>query len=427
LLAARRKSSNVKRCPVSQHDDRAAITPLPAAKSGAGEFFVVDRRAFAAASALGLNPAVAYLTIARGAGSRPKSHWSVDSIERYTGISRPKAKIAVKTLIERGLLTLERAGTRPLYGIVPAHERGLALSIDDRMVLVRVNEDKNTLIPKDLIGIAKDLVRREFLYDIGNGWFSKRYSAARPHPTKVEHIWLPNAIVDGSADETPPLALLRQMQDVRRLELFLRFYDTNDLPNDGGVSRFSLRQNHTLTKVSQRGASTIWSFGPCASTESTGNLHRPFLSGKLDQERKDTGLPDFWAALTAFEACGLVEFIPHVFESDKPEAEMLHAYPLTDGACELWERHVAITANAAGMSCLTADRRQWAIQQAYHLMPVPSHITNLAVIGIARLRYRPRTRMTAAWFAKSKERSEAWQPLYEEIFVKNAATEQKVA
>ena len=75
-------------------DDNANIISFPAKRSNAaGEFFVVDRRSFSVACGLGLNPAVAYLTIARGAGSRSKSAWSVDAIERHTGISRPKAKL----------------------------------------------------------------------------------------------------------------------------------------------------------------------------------------------------------------------------------------------------------------------------------------------------------------------------------------------
>jgi hypothetical protein len=39
----------------------------------------------------------------------------------------------------------------------------------------------------------------------------------------------------------------------------------------------------------------------------------------------------------------------------------------------------------------------------------------VAVVGIGRLKYRPKTRMTAAWFAMSKGRSEAWQTRYESI------------
>jgi len=146
-------------------DDQVKVISFPAAKNAAGgEFFVVDRRAFAVACGLGLNPAVAYLTITRGAGSRPKSLWSVDAIERYTGISRPKAKLAVSRLVEKGLLTLERAGTRPLYGIVPAHELpGLALSLEDRFVLELIGEAKEARIPQGHTDTAIDLLRRGFL------------------------------------------------------------------------------------------------------------------------------------------------------------------------------------------------------------------------------------------------------------------------
>jgi hypothetical protein len=120
------------------------------------------------------------------------------------------------------------------------------------------------------------------------------------------------------------------------------------------------------------------------------------------------------------EDCGLLTFIPHIFESDKPEAEMLHAYPIQDGGCEPWERSVALAAHAAGIVCISKGQQEWAVQLVRHLLPIPSHMSHLAVIGIARLRYRPRTRMTAAWFAKSKERAEVWQPIYEQISVKNA-------
>ena len=81
----------------------------------------------------------------------------------------------------------------------------------------------------------------------------------------------------------------------------------------------------------------------------------------------------------------------------------------------------------AGVVCIAVGQQEWAVQQARHLLPVPSHIANLAVIGIARLRYRPQTRMTAAWFAKSKESSEAWQPIYEKIARENGALDKSTA
>jgi hypothetical protein len=410
-------------------DDNANIISFPANRSNAaGEFFVVDRRSFSVACGLGLNPAVAYLTIARGAGSRSKSAWSVDAIERHTGISRPKAKLAIQALIDSGLITLERHGTRPLYGIVPAHElAGMTLSAEDRIVLGLLAGGGIFKIPKAHRDTAKDLTDRGILIPHGGDYYTKKSESFTDFAAEPEHVWLPNAVVEGAADEVPPLALLRQMQDVRRLRLFVALYDSSDLPNDGGVSRFSLRQNHTLTKVSERGASTIWGFGSGTSTTSSGELHKPFLTGKLNEERKDLGLTDFWASLSALEDCGLLEFIPHVFESEKPEAEMLHAYPVKDGACEPWERSVALAAHAAGVVCIAVGQKEWAVQQARHLLPVPSHIANLAVIGIARLRYRPQTRMTAAWFARSKASSEAWLPIYEKIARENGALDKSTA
>jgi hypothetical protein len=421
---------------MSASEDQDKVIQFPTAKrdeagaGGSGEFFSVDRRTFAEAAKLSLNAAVAYLTIARGAGSRSKSAWSVDSIERYTGISRPKAKLAIKTLVEKGLLTIERPGTRPLYGLTPAHALP-KLTLSDVQVAVFEKTDGRTAVSAKNWPIANDLAKRGLLKQSNSPFggariFSKAVSDDYFSPDP-QLIWLPNAIVEGAADERPPLALLRQMQDIRRLQLFVALYDNNDLPNDGGVSRAILHQSHILTKVSQRGASTIWGFATAHNTVSGGPLPDPFRTGQRNEHGKDPGLVDFWSALEELEACGLLTFIPHIFESDTPEAEMLHAYPIKDRGCEPWERSVAIAAHNAGIVCIPQGQQDWAIEQARHLLPVPSHITNLAVIGIARLRYRPRTKMTAAWFAKSKERAEEWLPIYESILQKNEAAPQKPA
>jgi hypothetical protein len=212
----------------TQDPDGADLYPGTVAS---GEFFVVDRRAFAATCKLGLNPTVAYLTIARGARSRRTSLWSVDAIERRTGMSRPKAKVAIKSLIENSLLTLERPGMKPSYGIVSAHELPeMRLSADDHIVLKFFGELSETRIAQRYVGAAADLARRGFLTNNGNRWFSKMQFDLLPE--EPQHIWLPNAVVDGAAGETPPLALLRQMQDVRCLRLFVRFGASPKLVSD---------------------------------------------------------------------------------------------------------------------------------------------------------------------------------------------------
>ena len=382
----------------------------------AGEFFVVDRRTFMAACALGLNPAIAYLTIARGAGSRRTSAWSVDAIERYTGISRPKAKIAVSTLIENHIITLERSGMRPLYGIVSAHEwEASKLSAGERIVLELIGEQKGVRIPSAHFYTAADLARRGYLINEKNCRFSRNPAAF--FSEEPRSVWLPNAIVDGAADERPPLALLRQMQDIRRLKLFIALYDVNNLPNDGGVSRALLYEEHSLRKISERGPLTIWGFNRPGKRYATCSSPLPniFLTGRKNDEGVDPGWADFWSALNGLDSCGLMNFIPHVFESNKPEAELMHPYATERDVGETWEHGVADAAHAAAWACLEFEYQEWATREDFFLLPVPSHISNVAVIGIGRLKYRPRTRMTAAWFAMSKGRSEAWQTTYESM------------
>ena len=303
---------------------------------------------------------------------------------------------------------------RPLYGIVSAHKLPeMRLSANDRLVLELFGELNETRIAQRYVGAAADLARRGFLTNNGNRWFSKtQFDLLSEEP---QHIWLPNSVVDGAAEETPPLALLRQMQDVRCMRLFLALYDGTDLPNEGGVARRFLFDGHTLTKISERGACTIWRFPEAGKRFSVPNspLHEPFLTGKCGKDGRDTGSPDFWATLAKLEACGLLTFIPHVFESEQPEGEILHAYPLGETG-EVWERGVAEAADTAARSLLDLEQKKWAAENKQHFLPVPSHI-GPAVIGIARLRYRPQTRKTAAWLAQSKERSDAWRRQYETI------------
>jgi hypothetical protein len=183
------------------------------------------------------------------------------------------------------------------------------------------------------------------------------------------------------------------------------------------VSREFLYETHEVSKVSERGERTIWGFQESPARFSGGGspLPSPFLTGKKDEKGKDHGWPDFWKALKVFQDCGLLTFIPHIFDSAGPDAEVVHAYPLEDAGCEPWERAVAKAAHAAGVMCIPASQAEWASQQGRHLLPLPSHLDSVTVIGIARLRYRPKTRMTAAWFAISKERCEEKERDYREL------------
>jgi len=106
----------------SDDDDDDGVVQAPAGK-GQGDFFAVDRRAWARACGLGLNPAVAYLVLARGTGADNRATtWSVQAVERYTSVSCGRASGALKVLQENGLVQVLRGGTRPKYRLAAAHE-----------------------------------------------------------------------------------------------------------------------------------------------------------------------------------------------------------------------------------------------------------------------------------------------------------------
>jgi hypothetical protein len=69
----------------------------------------------------------------------------------------------------------------------------------------------------------------------------------------------------------------------------------------------------------------------------------------------------------------------------------------------------------AAVAMLTQGQIEWAQKYGLHLLPALAHrLANVRLVGIARLRYRPHTKATAAWFAK-KQDWDAWQERYCEL------------
>src|SRR4051812_6750753 len=91
--------------------------------TGQGNFFAVDRRAWTVASKLDINAMSSYIVLARGTGADQRTTaWSVNAIESYTGISRPRGKAAIEALAQAALIHVIQKGTKPRYKIAPAHE-----------------------------------------------------------------------------------------------------------------------------------------------------------------------------------------------------------------------------------------------------------------------------------------------------------------
>lgn len=97
----------------------------------------------------------------------------------------------------------------------------------------------------------------------------------------------------------------------------------------------------------------------------------------------------------------LVELVGHLVEADTDQAEVIHPYALGNG--EPAERQLAFAADEAAKAMLTPGQREWAEHLGLRLVPVAAHRGEIQMVGIARLRYRPRTSATAAWYARMPE------------------------
>src|SRR4051812_32088426 len=72
-----------------------------------------------------MNAQIAYLVLARGTGGDNRTtKWSVNAVEKYTGISRSRAAAAITQLEGAKAIVRDPASKRdrPKYRIGPAHE-----------------------------------------------------------------------------------------------------------------------------------------------------------------------------------------------------------------------------------------------------------------------------------------------------------------
>ena len=73
-------------------------------------------------------------------------------------------------------------------------------------------------------------------------------------------IWLPNELVSGASDETPPVERVRQVQDVMALRLFVDLYHAQALVEDGGIARDVTWKTYERFMVGQQGQFSVWGF-----------------------------------------------------------------------------------------------------------------------------------------------------------------------
>src|SRR5262249_49990154 len=109
---------------------------------------------------------------------------------------------------------------------------------------------------------------------------------------------------------------------------------------------------------------------------------------------------------------GIIEWVPHLVESQDTTAEIIHPMVMEGDDSEA---RLGKAAHQAGQSMPTERQREWAAGEVLILAPVPRHMVNVQMVGIARLRYRPQTKMTGAWWADLESKCAALTERYEQI------------
>jgi hypothetical protein len=160
-------------------------------------FFAVDKNSWQEVCKLGMNTAAAYLVIATGTQKdNQTSLWSVNAISQYTRIGLSRAKRIIDDLEKNNLLAIVKKGSKTKR---PKYKLKWPTSHDD-----------------------DDL------------------------------IWLPKTIVMGLPNSNcSPVEQIRETTNTPLLQIFIELYHTQNLAEDGGISRRTYWRTYKKQEIAE--------------------------------------------------------------------------------------------------------------------------------------------------------------------------------
>lgn len=320
---------------------------LPSPKTDAKNIFAVDREAWNKACDLGLNAAVAYLVLARGTGADNRTtSWSAHSVERYTGMSRDKAPLAIKALIDGSLVTRTKVVGLPRYRIEPAYRVAGCTSF---------REDADEAFAKSF---------------------------------KPAWIWLSNHLVQrlkglGEA----PVEALRRRRDLAGLKLLINLYGDQTFAREGGLdwSDTGIRQAYARESIGRFEDRIVYAYKP----------------GKLiwnpDGPLERYGA-EFEPAFKRLIDADLVQMVPHLVDGIGDAAEVVHTLADAMKAQHPDETGPQDQADRLARHLVPADKIVAAEARGFGLfVPAPDHWSPPDVVGIARLTWTADAKLSSEW------------------------------
>jgi hypothetical protein len=170
-----------------------------------------------------------------------------------------------------------------------------------------------------------------------------------------------------------------------------------------------LYQAYERKIVGEQGRYNVWAF------KRGDDFFTSALCSHFSRPESDGRHPT-WNGIRFLEESGLLYRVPHLW-TDKynNEGEVIHAYGLS-GCPEAIENEIATAAYDAALSMGHPDRIAEAVSDGFRLfVPVPKHTPNVQMIGVYRLRYRPRTTRTREWFGTLHKTAAQWIGQYAEL------------
>lgn len=237
----------------------------------------------------------------------------------------------------------------------------------------------------------------EQLIKAGLATLAESSTKARPrYKLKIseDRIWLPKNIVIPLDGEEPVVHRLRQTQDVMTLRLFVELYHAQNLAADGGIPR-SVYYKKYEKEVCRDVGSLVYLGFTSAGTYVTWATDVTKVHKGNDDNRGEL----FFQRFTTLQQMGLIQEAAYLFESESPDAEIL--FPVDGPEPE-----------ETGVNCFAQDHivtdlpaGEILLEQHEYVIPVYRHQQTAELFGIFRMRLRPHTANTGAWYASVKEKS----------------------
>ena len=242
------------------------------------------------------------------------------------------------------------------------------------------------------IDAIEELVKADLVSVIKTGK-KPRYKLSKP--TDMDSfIWLPREIIEGAGNETPPVRRLRERGNALLLQKFIELYSVHDLTADGGLPRTLVRIDYERVVIGPCGVFVMYGFKNKATTAtSIGPLKS--LNG-IEDDDKNKGA---WVVLNPLYQMGLLEIVTYMAESSDYESELL--YQVND---ETYEAMIQL-------SCYLDQGGGQGFSRSLeaHLPAAGLAVRDLkdaTMIGVYRLRYRPKTAKTTVWYATQQAQTE---------------------